>query len=152
MVELKLNLLRRAAFLIDDSDAFLKIYSRFYRTQDFVTRTKHTVEQAKLLVQQFIHSPVSGVVFVEKVHDYDIELLPVAMTTADALLDTLRIPGEVVIDHQIAELQVNAFGGCLSGDHNRGFIPEYSTRAARMSALGEPETRSVPACCSSQRR
>src|ERR1035437_11186821 len=46
------------------------------------------------------------------------------MTAADALLDTLRVPGEVVVNDQRAELQVNAFRRRLSGEQDRRFVPE----------------------------
>ena len=34
------------------------------------------------------------------------------------------IPGQVVVDHQIAELQVDALGGGLGGDHDGGVVAE----------------------------
>ena len=46
------------------------------------------------------------------------------MATADPLLDALRIPGKIVIDDQIAELQVDALGGRFRGDHDGCFVPE----------------------------
>ncbi len=41
--------------------------------------------------------------------------LSVAMAATDALLDSLGIPGEVVIDDQRAKLKVDAFGARLRG-------------------------------------
>ena len=46
------------------------------------------------------------------------------MAAADPLLDPLRVPGQVVVDDQIAELQVDAFGGGLGGDHDGRFVAE----------------------------
>ena len=79
---------------------------------------------------------------IEEVDDHDIELLAVAVASANALFDALRIPGKVVIDHEIAELKVDAFGRRFGGDHDGGFIAEVFDQAARMSAPGDPETRS----------
>ncbi len=41
-----------------------------------------------------------------------------AIETPDALLDTHRIPGQVVIDHRVRELQVPAFAAGLGGDQH----------------------------------
>ena len=67
---------------------------------------------------------VGGVVLVQKIDDNDIELLPVAVAAADALLDALRIPGKVVVDDEVAELEVDALGGGLRGDHDRRLVAE----------------------------
>ncbi|MNR08964.1 hypothetical protein D3C85_1251460 [compost metagenome] len=39
------------------------------------------------------------------------------MAATDPLFDTLGIPGQVVVHHQRAELQVDAFRPSLGGDH-----------------------------------
>ena len=46
------------------------------------------------------------------------------MAAADALLDPLRVPRQVEVDDQRAELKVDTLGGRLRGDQNRGFIAE----------------------------
>jgi hypothetical protein len=38
------------------------------------------------------------------------------MATPDALLNALRVPRQVVVDHQITELQVDTFRRGLGGD------------------------------------
>ena len=38
-----------------------------------------------------------------------------AMDTAKALFDPVRIPGQVVVDHQVGALKVNAFAGGVRG-------------------------------------
>ena len=67
---------------------------------------------------------IGGVALVEKVDDDHIELLAVAVASADALLDALRIPRQVVVDDQIAELQIDPFGGGFGGDHDGRFVAE----------------------------
>ena len=51
-------------------------------------------------------------------------LLAVAVATSDALLNTLGVPGEVVIDNHGAELEVNPLCACFGGDHDLCFISE----------------------------
>ena len=64
-------------------------------------------------------------------------LLPVAMAAANALFDALRIPRQVVVDHQRTELQVDALGSGLGGDHDFALIAKIihqrstGVRAAR---------------------
>ncbi len=67
---------------------------------------------------------VGGVALVEEVDHHHVELLAVAVAAADALLDALGVPGQVVVDHQIAELQVDALGGGLGGDHDGRLVAE----------------------------
>jgi hypothetical protein len=59
-----------------------------------------------------------------KVHHHHVVLLPVAMAAADALLDALRVPGQVVVHYQRAELEVDAFGARLGGDHDAALLAE----------------------------
>ena len=46
------------------------------------------------------------------------------MAAADALLNPLRIPRKVVVDDQIAELEIDALRGRFRGDHDACFIAE----------------------------
>src|SRR5262249_36516749 len=45
----------------------------------------------------------------DKVEDVDVTLLPDAVNAAEALFETRRVPRHVVVDHQVAELEVNTF-------------------------------------------
>ena len=66
--------------------------------------------------------------------------LSVTMTAAYALFDTLGVPGEIVVDHKGAELQVDAFRSRFRGDHDRSVFPEgFHQRAAhiRIAASGK---------------
>ena len=67
---------------------------------------------------------IGGVALVEKVDDHYIELLPITMAATNALLDTLRVPRQVVVDDEIAELQVDTFRCSFSGNENLCFIAE----------------------------
>ena len=44
--------------------------------------------------------------FIDKVNNYNVALLPIAVHTPDTLLNALRIPRQVIINEQWAELQV----------------------------------------------
>src|SRR6266699_4689647 len=60
----------------------------------------------------------------EEVDHHHIVLLPVAMAAADALLDALRVPWQVVIHHKGAELEVDTFRAGLRGDHDLTLLAE----------------------------
>ena len=124
LVELELNLLRRAALLVDADDALLEIDAGLDGAEHLVAGAEDAVEEPELLVEKLVDPLVGGVALVEEVDDDDVELLAVAVAAADALLDALRIPGQVVVDDQIAELKVDALGGGLGGDHDGGFVAE----------------------------
>jgi hypothetical protein len=44
------------------------------------------------------------------------------MDAAHALLKAGRIPGQIVIDHKVTELQIDALTGSLSGYQDIGII------------------------------
>jgi hypothetical protein len=54
----------------------------------------------------------------EKVDDGDVVLLSVAMASPDALLDALRVPRQIVIDHCVAKLKVQSLRTGLGGDED----------------------------------
>ncbi len=51
-------------------------------------------------------------------------LLSVAVAASDPLLDAVRVPGQIVVDDQRAELQVHTLGGGLGRDHDAGPVAE----------------------------
>ena len=67
---------------------------------------------------------VRFVLAVEEVHDDDIMLLAVAVAAADALLDALGVPRQIVIDDEGAELEVDALGAGLRRDHDAALLAE----------------------------
>src|SRR6185369_242227 len=116
-----LNLFLLPTRLINVGYALLEIYAGTNRAEDFITRTKHALEKLKLLRKQFIDSLVSFVLSIQEVDDHYVVLLSVAMTTANALLDPLRIPRQVVIHHQRTELKINSFGARFGRNHDPAF-------------------------------
>ena len=60
----------------------------------------------------------------EKVDDGDVARPPVAVAAADALLDALRVPRQVVVDDGVAELQVQPFRPRFRRDQDRGALAE----------------------------
>jgi hypothetical protein len=62
------------------------------------------------------------------------------MAAADALLDALRVPGQIVIDDKGAELEVDAFGGGFSRKQDVGVLPELLDQGgADVHSLGAGE-------------
>ena len=45
-----------------------------------------------------------------------------AVDAAEPLLQAVRIPGQVVVDHQVSALQVDAFAGGVGGDEDFDFL------------------------------
>jgi hypothetical protein len=70
-------------------------------------------------------------------------LLPVAVASSDALLDPLRVPGQVVVDDQRAELEVDALGGGFGGERIVASSRKCSISAVRTSIARDPEARPV---------
>ena len=78
----------------------------------------------EFLRQQFVDAGVCFIAAIDEVDHHDIVFLSVAMATTDALFDALRIPREVEVNDQRAELQVDAFGPRLGRDHDRAAFLE----------------------------
>lgn len=108
--------------MVDLDDAFFKIDSGLNGAKDFVGSAEDPGEKLELGGEELEDALVGGVLGIEKVDDDDVVLLPITMTATDALLDTLGIPGEVVVDHEGAKLKVDALGGGLGGDHDAGVV------------------------------
>ncbi len=124
-----------ATAFVDVVDPFLKIDSRFDRAEHFVRGAEHAVEQLELLVQQLEHSLVRLVAPIDEVDHHHVMLLAVPMTAADPLLDPLRVPRQVVIHDQRAELQVHPFGRRFGRDHDRRPLRElFDQRRAHVGA------------------
>ena len=124
LVELKTDLLGCAALLIDRDNALLEVDARLNRSKYLIAGAENSIEEFEFFIQELIDPNVCGVGLVQKVHNHHIELLPVAMAPANALLDTLRVPRKVIVDDKIAELEVDTLGGGFRGNHNAGLFPE----------------------------
>ena len=112
------------AALINREDAILEINARLDRAEHIVRRAKHSAEERKLLSQQFEHSLVGLIPFVQKVDHDNVVLLAVAVAAADSLLNTLRVPRQVVVHDQRAKLHVHAFCRCFGRQHDRCVVTE----------------------------
>ena len=72
-----------------------------------------------------------------EVEDQAVVFLAVAVDAADALFQADGVPGDVEVDHQPAELQVDAFAGGFGGDQHLGRFLELAlgvdARAGRVA-------------------
>ena len=68
----------------------------------------------QLLEEPVEHLALPGILG-HQVEDKDLFLLAIAVDPPHPLLQAVRVPGDVVVDHQVAELQVDAFAGRLGG-------------------------------------
>ena len=75
-------------------------------------------EQIELLAQDLERQPMRFVVLRDEVDDGDVALLAVAVAAADALLDALRVPRQVVVDDRLAELEVQPLRAGLGADED----------------------------------
>ena len=97
LIELKLNLFGSAALLVDSYDTFLKVHTGLNCANDLIAGTEHAVEQLEFLREQLVDTNIGSIGLVEKVDDYHVILLAVAVASADALLDPLGVPGHIVV-------------------------------------------------------
>src|SRR3990167_628279 len=107
--------------LVNVDNPLFKVDSRFDAAKYFVAGTKNTVEKAEFFRKKLIHPLICGIIFVEKIDYHDIVFLAVSMTPAYSLLNSLGIPRKIIVDYEGAELEVDSFSCCLSGDHDFSF-------------------------------
>src|SRR5690606_40601864 len=100
-------------------DPPLEVDAVLQRAEDLVRSAEDAVEEVELLLQQLEEACIRRVLAVEEVEHQHVVLLAIAMAPADALLHPLRVPGQVVVHHQVAELEVETFGPCFGGDEDR---------------------------------
>ena len=67
---------------------------------------------------------IGGIGAIKEVDDDDVILLAVTMAAADALLDALRVPRQVVIDDHRAKLEIDALRAGLRRDHDLALVAE----------------------------
>ena len=75
---------------------------------------------------QSLEYPAFACVLRDKVEDETIFLLTVAMDTANPLFKPHRVPGNVKVDHQPAELQVDPFTGGFGCDKHLCRFAEFT--------------------------
>jgi len=123
-VEGGLNFLYRAAILINPGDSFLKIHTGFETAQHLVAGSEDTVKELEFLGKQLIDALVGGVALIQEIDNDNVMLLTVPMAAPNALLDPLRIPGEIIVDDKGSELKIDTLCTRFGGDHDGRFIPE----------------------------
>src|SRR5690606_10716994 len=107
-VERVVDLFVGSAVGVDLGDLCLEICPGDDSAQYFVTRPEDPLEQPDLVLEKVIDSAIGHTAPVDEIADDHIELLADPMASADSLLDPLRVPWQVVVDDQIAELKVQA--------------------------------------------
>ena len=120
---------------------FSKSTPGFDGPQHLVARPEYALEQLELLGEQLEHALVGLVLLIQEVDNHHIVLLSVAVAAADALLDALGIPRQVVVHDQGAELQVDAFRPRFGGDHDVALFPEVVHEGGahvRRARAGDP--------------
>ena len=80
-------------------------------------------DEGQLLLQYLAH-PILHCVLNQHVEDQHIVFLADAVQAADALLQAHGIPGQVVVDHDVAELQVDALATGVGGYQELGMSTE----------------------------
>jgi hypothetical protein len=132
------DLLGLPAALIDVGDPPLEVDAGADRPEHLVRGAEDPLEERELLVEQFIDPAVGLVAAVQEVHDHDVVFLPVTVASPDPLLDPLRVPREVIVHNERAELQVDALSSSLGCDHQRPALAEIVDE--RLSHVGRPRT------------
>ena len=119
---------------------------------------KHFLKAAALehFAQDIEHPPLEGLAFDAELFEQAVEdralaglfgdevpemanlVLADAVDAAEALFDSVRIPGQVVVDHQVGALQVHAFAGGVGGDQDAHVRvgPEQGLGFAALVAVG----------------
>ena len=143
LVKFKLDLFQRSAFLINSCNTFLEIYPN-----STAPNTSSLAPNIPLNKRNFSsnssYTRRSAAFFLLGINDYDIIFLAVTVTPSNPLFNALRIPWQIIIHNHIAKLKVNPFCRGFGGNQIEASSRKYSTKAARISAVGEPLTRSVP--------
>src|SRR5690606_20759846 len=132
-----LDLLRLAAVLVNGRDPFLEVHTGFDGSEHFITGPEDTGEEMKLLIEELEHAEVCLVLPVEEVYHHHVMLLPIAVAAADALLDALRIPRQIIIHDEGAELEIDPLRTRLGCDHDAAFLAEIiDERGTHVGAAG----------------
>ena len=139
LFERGIDLAGRLAAGEDVTDSLLEVEAILDRTEHLVAGAEHTREQLELVRQQLQDALFRDVSLVTEVHDDDVVLLPEAVHAADALLDALRVPRQVIVDEHRAELQVDTFRRRFSRDHDRALLAEVVHE--RLAAIDSRDAR-----------
>ncbi len=90
--------------------------------------------------KQLLHHPSLAGLGRDKIEDETILFLAIPVDAAHTLLQAHRIPGDVEVNHQPTELQVNALAGRFGGYHHLAILPKLPLgidAAARCVAVAD---------------
>ena len=130
LVEGLLDLVGLAAGLVDLQHAPLEVDAVLQRPEDLVRGAEDAVEEVELALQELEEPRVRGVLPVQEVEHEHVVLLPVAVAATDALLHPLRVPGQIVVHQQVAELEVESLCARLGGDEDLRLLLEVDHQLA----------------------
>ena len=112
--------------------------------QHLVRGVEHGPKQLQLPAQDVEREALRRVVPGQEVDHHHVSHLTVAVAAADALLDALRVPGQIIVDDRVAELQVQALRARLRRDQDPRTLLElvherepHRDVAARAGAFAE---------------
>src|SRR6266496_3990724 len=113
------------------------IFVRSFRS--FTNNIKHAVAQLCANLFQFCEEtcenlPLNGIGR-DKVENTDIRTLPDAVNTPHTLLQSIGIPGNIVVDHQVAELEGDAFACRFGSNADLGRIIQALSRFATIDGI-----------------
>ena len=77
-------------------------------------------------LEELVQHPALARVRGDEVEDEAVLLLAVPVDAAHPLLQPHRVPRDIVVDHEPAELKVDAFSGGLRGDQNLTVFTELA--------------------------
>ena len=105
-VELTIYLGVRSTTVIDFRDAALDVDTAFDCAQDLVAGSENSLEQAELVSEQLKDSSVRCADPCLGGSRLLVMALAVTMATTNSLFYSLRVPREVIVDHERAKLKV----------------------------------------------
>ena len=82
---------------------------------EHLVRAERTADALELLQQHVEHPALVGAPG-DEIDDANVPLLPVTVNAPHPLLEARRVPRDVVVHHQPAELEVDPFSGRVRGD------------------------------------
>src|ERR1035437_8167918 len=97
---------------------------------------KTPLKRREFLVKELINPQGGSVAPVKEVDDHHIKLLAVPVAPANPLLDALRVPGQVIVNDEVAELQVDPLRCRFGGDHDGGFVAEVFDKGRPLVGCG----------------
>src|SRR5262249_777704 len=118
------DFIRGTAALVNVRDTLLEIYTGLDSAEHLIARTEDAFKEREFFREELKDALVGCVCLIEEIDHDHIMLLPVTMTAADALLDALRVPRQVVVHHERAELQVDAFRASFRSNHDFSLFAE----------------------------